>query len=100
MVHAPMGRVENPETDSQGCSTDFGKGTEAVQGEGELLSGTRAIGHLSKITKEPQQRLHFAEKLTQREGIMNLNVKYKSTTFRKIKGENLWLFRLRKTSQA
>lgn len=33
MVHAPMGIVENPETDSQGCSIDFDKGTEAVQEE-------------------------------------------------------------------
>lgn len=52
------GRVENPGTDLQGCSTDFDKRTEAVQGAGELISGTREIGHLSKITKEPELRLH------------------------------------------
>lgn len=91
MVHAPTGRGENPETDSQGCSIDFNKGSEAVQGGGEFISGTGAIGHLSKITKEPPLRLCFAENLTKREGIMDLNVKYKSAGFRKHKGEeNLW----------
>lgn len=34
------GRVEDPGTDLQGGSTDFDKRTEAVQGAGELISGT------------------------------------------------------------
>lgn len=37
------GRVQNPETDSQGGSTDSDEGTEAVRGGGGLKSGTRAI---------------------------------------------------------
>lgn len=90
MVPAPTGRVENSETDSQGCSIDFNKGTEAVQGGSEFISGTRATGHLSKITKEPPLRLYCPENLIQREGIMDLNVKYRSAGFRKHKRENRW----------
>lgn len=68
----------------------FQQSTEAVQGGGEFISGTRAIGNLSKITKEPPLRLCCPENLTQREGIMDLSVKYKSPGFRKHKGKNLW----------
>lgn len=53
-----LGPVENPGTDSQGCSIDFDKCTEAIQGAGELISGTRVIGHLSEILKEPELRWH------------------------------------------
>lgn len=58
MVHAPVGQSRDPGTDLQGCSTDFDKCPEAVQGAGELISSTRVIGPLSEITKEPELRLH------------------------------------------
>lgn len=80
--------TENLETDSQACSADFDKGTETVQGGDELPSSTRAIGHLSKVTEEPQLRLH-CKKLTHRKGTADLHAKYKTTTFRKNTKEKL-----------
>lgn len=57
-VRAPVGQSRESRDRLQECSTDFDKCTEAVQGAGELIRGTRAIGHLLKITKEPGLRLH------------------------------------------